>query len=223
VTYGAAPAAAELVARAVEALPKVAFVNVFGQTETLGAVAALGPEDHREGRAGSVGRPMPGAEVRIVDPSSGEDVADGEVGEFWVRGPHTVSPGWVRSGDLVRRDADGYLYPAGRLSDVINRGGEKIDPAEVEAVLRSHPDVEDAAAFGFADEVLGQRVAAAVVARSAIDSATLRLWCSERLARFKVPEVIVTVDAIPLTELGKVSRAGLRTIIAGSGHLQARP
>src|SRR5439155_10478009 len=134
ITYGAAAATPALVSRAVQALPRVAFVNVFGQTETLGAVTALGPEDHRAGRAGSVGRPMPGGEVRVIDPDTGADVADGVVGGFLVRAPHTASAGGLRSGGLVRRDAEGFLYPAGRLNDVINRGGEKVDPAEVEAV-----------------------------------------------------------------------------------------
>ena len=215
ITYGAAPAAAGLVARAVEAIPHAGFINVFGQTETLGAVTALGPEDHRAGRAGSVGRPMSGVDVRIVDPATGDDVRDGEVGEFWVRAPHTASPGWVRSGDLVRRDADGYLYAAGRLSDVINRGGEKIDPAEVEDVLRSHPSIADAAVFGVADAEMGERVAAALVARENVDLDGLRAWCRERLAPYKVPERVVFVDAVPLTELGKVSRKDLRALLDG--------
>src|SRR5207247_9194802 len=94
ITYGAAPAARVLVERAAGAMPHVAFVNVFGQTETLGAVTALGPDDHRAGKAGSVGRPMPGVEVRIVDPATGSDVADGETGEFWVRAPHATSGDW---------------------------------------------------------------------------------------------------------------------------------
>jgi len=209
ITYGAAGAPAELIARAVEAMPHVAFVNVFGQTETLGAVTALGPDDHRAGRAGSVGRPMPGVDVRIVDPATGGDVADGETGEFWVRSPHATVQGWVRSGDLVRRDTDGYLYAVGRLSDVINRGGEKIDPAEVETVLRSHPAIADAAVFALVDEVLGQRVAAAVVSDGAVTDEDVRGWCATRLARFKIPERIVFVEEIPLTELGKVSRPQL--------------
>ena len=215
VTYGAAGAPAELVARAVDAMPHVAFINVFGQTETLGAVTALGPDDHRAGRAGSVGKPMPGVEIRVVDPATGADVGDGEIGEFWVRAPHTITDGWVRSGDLVRRDADGYLYAVGRLSDVINRGGEKIDPAEVEAVVKAHPAVTDAAVFGVPDDELGQRVAAALVSDAGLTEQDVRAWCASRLARFKVPETIVFLEEIPLTELGKVSRRSLTTLVAG--------
>jgi acyl-CoA synthetase (AMP-forming)/AMP-acid ligase II len=214
ITYGAAPAAPDLIERAVRGFPHVAFINVFGQTETLGAVTALGPEDHRAGRAGSVGRPMPGVEIRIVDPSTGLDVADGETGEFWVRAAHTVTEGWVKSGDLVRRDTEGYLYAAGRLSDVINRGGEKIDPIEVETALRTHPDVEDAAVCGVHDAEMGERVGAVVVSRAPMAPDDLRSWCRERLAPYKMPERIVFVDALPLTELGKVSRRDLRALLS---------
>jgi len=215
ITYGAAPASADLVARAVDAFPPtVAFIQVFGQTETLGAVTALGPDDHTAGRAGSVGKAMAGVEIRIVDPVTGDDVPDGEVGEFWVRAQHTATTGWVRSGDLVRRDAEGYLYVAGRMSDVINRGGEKIDPAEVEAVLRAHTDVVDAAVCGIPDAELGELVGAVVVARAPVDPEALRAWCRNLLAGHKVPARFVFVDELPLTELGKVSRRDLRALLA---------
>jgi long-chain acyl-CoA synthetase len=212
ITYGAAPASAELIDRAVKELPGAMFVNVFGQTETLGAVTALGPEDHAAGRAGSVGKPMPGVEVRIVDVATGADVAEGETGEFWVRADHTYTDGWVRTGDLVRRDADGYLHAMGRLSDVINRGGEKIDPGEVEDALRAHPAVVDAAVCGVLDAEMGERVGAVVVGDA--DAEALKAWCRERLAAYKVPERFRFVDEIPLTELGKVSRKDLRALLA---------
>src|SRR5207244_2250766 len=168
ITYGAAPASAELIAHAVQSFsPSVAFIQVFGQTETLGAGTALGPDDHQGDHSGSVGQAMAGVEIRIVDPATGDDVPDGEVGEFWVRAQHTATAGWVRSGDLVRRDAEGYFYVAGRMSDVINRGGEKIDPAEVETVLRAHKDVVDVAVLGIPDAELGELVGAVAVPRGA--------------------------------------------------------
>ena len=214
ITYGAAPASADLIARAVDAFPpSVAFIQVFGQTETLGAVTALSPDDHKAGRGGSVGKAMTGVEVRIVDPVTGSDVLNGEVGEFWVRAQHTAAAGWVRSGDLVRRDDDGYLYVTGRLSDVINRGGEKIDPAEVEAVLRAHDEVVDVAVCGIRDAELGELVGAVVVARTPVDPEALRAWCRTRLAGHKVPARFVFVDELPLTELGKVSRRDLRSLL----------
>jgi long-chain acyl-CoA synthetase len=212
ITYGAAPAAPGLIERAVETLPWVSFVNVFGQTETLGAVTALGPEEHRAGRIGSVGRPLPGVEVRIVDPSKETEAGPGETGELWVLAAHTTSPGWVRTGDLVWRDEDGYLYPAGRLTDVINRGGEKVSPAEVEAVLLAHPSVAHAAVTGVADPEMGERIAAAVVLREPLDAADLAAWCRERLAQYKIPERILFTEELPATELGKVSRPALRRL-----------
>ena len=211
VTYGAAPASSELIERAMKELPHVMLINVFGQTETLGAVTALGPDDHAAGRAGSVGKPMPGVEVRMVDPATGADVADGETGEFWVRAGHTYVEGWIRTGDLVRRDPDGYLYAMGRLSDVINRGGEKVDPIEVETALRAYPGVRDAAVCGILDAEMGERVGAVVVGR--VDEQALKAWCRERLAGYKVPERFAFVDALPLTELGKVSRKDLRGLL----------
>src|SRR5207302_1563586 len=151
-----------------------------------------------------------------VDPATGGDVPDGEVGEFWARVPHTATPGWVRSGDLVRRDADGYIYAVGRMSDVINRGGEKIDPAEVEEALRSHDAVVDAGVAGYADPDLGENVGAVIVARSSLDESELRAHVRARLAPYKVPARFVFVEEIPLTELGKVSRRDLKKLLGDS-------
>ena len=159
IAYGAAAAPVSLVRRAMAALPHVAFANVFGQTETLGAYTTLMPDDHRDpARAGSVGRPLPGVEVRVVDPDTGDDVEAGTVGELWVNTTQNVTEGWLHTGDLARQDADGYIFPSGRLSDTINRGGEKFGPIEVEEALRSHPAVSDVAVAGIADDELGQRV-----------------------------------------------------------------
>src|SRR5207244_3236274 len=132
IAYGAAAAPIALVQRAMAAMPNVAFTNVFGQTETLGAYTMLAPEDHHDPkRAGSVGRPLPGVEVRIVDPDTGNDVEIGSEGELWVNTSQHVGGGWLQTGDLGRQDSDGYIYPSGRLKDTINRGGEKFGPIEV--------------------------------------------------------------------------------------------
>ena len=180
IAYGAAAAPVALVRRAMAALPHVAFANVFGQTETLGAYTTLMPDDHRDpNRVGSVGRPLPGVEVRVVDPDTGTDVEAGEVGELWVNTSQNVTEGWLHTGDLARRDADGYIYPSGRLNDTINRGGEKFGPIEVEEALRTHPAVSDVAVAGIADEEMGQRVGAAVVAGSPVTLDELRSHCRE--------------------------------------------
>jgi acyl-CoA synthetase (AMP-forming)/AMP-acid ligase II len=218
IAYGAAAAPVSLVRRAMAALPRVAFANVFGQTETLGAYTTLMPDDHRDpARAGSVGRPLPGVEVRVVDPETGNDVEAGTVGELWVNTTQNVTEGWLRTGDLARRDADGYIFPSGRSSDTINRGGEKFGPIEVEEALRSHPAVSDVAVAGIADEELGQRVGAAVVARAPVTLEELRSHCRELIAYFKLPERLAIVDQIPYSATGKVNRHQLATLIADDG------
>jgi acyl-CoA synthetase (AMP-forming)/AMP-acid ligase II len=215
VAYGAAAAPVSLVRRAMAALPHVAFANVFGQTETLGAYTTLLPDDHRNpARAGSVGRPLPGVEVRVVDPQTGDDVEPGKVGELWVNTTQNVTEGWLHTGDLARQDVDGYIFPSGRLSDTINRGGEKFGPIEVEEALRSHPAVSDVAVAGIADVELGQRVGAAVVACAPVTVEELRSHCRELIAYFKLPERVAIVDDIPYNATGKVNRRQLAAFIA---------
>ncbi|MDT5010590.1 MAG: hypothetical protein QOH57_2207 [Mycobacterium sp.] len=215
IAYGAAAAPQALVRRAMAAMPHVAFTNVFGQTETLGAYTALLPEDHLDPRrAGSVGRPLAGVEVRVVNPETGADVEPGEVGELWVNTSLHVGEGWLRTGDLGRRDADGYIYPSGRLKDTINRGGEKFGPVEVEEALRAHPAVKDVAVAGVVDEEMGQRVGVAVVADAPVTLAELRAHCRELIAYFKLPERLLVVDDIPYSTTGKVNRRALGEMIA---------
>ena len=215
IAYGAAAAPLTLVRRAMAALPHVGFANVFGQTETLGAYTTLLPKDHRDpARAGSVGRPLPGVDVRVVDPATGIDVEAGTVGELWVNTTQNVTEGWLRTGDLARQDSDGYIFPSGRLSDTINRGGEKFGPIEVEEALRSHPAVTDVAVTGIADEELGQRVGAAVVACAPVTLEELRSHCRELIAYFKLPEQLAIIDHIPYNATGKVSRRDIASLIA---------
>jgi acyl-CoA synthetase (AMP-forming)/AMP-acid ligase II len=215
IAYGAAAAPVALVRRAMAALPHVAFANVFGQTETLGAYTTLLPDDHRDpSRVGSVGRPLPGVEVRLVDPDTGADVEPGAIGELWVNTSQNVSEGWLHTGDLARQDSDGYIYPSGRLTDTINRGGEKFGPIEVEEALRAHPAVSDVAVAGIADAEMGQRVGAAVVARYPLTLEELRSHCRALIAYFKLPERLAIVDRIPYNETGKVNRRHLAALIA---------
>jgi acyl-CoA synthetase (AMP-forming)/AMP-acid ligase II len=215
IAYGAAAAPIALVRRAMAALPHVAFANVFGQTETLGAYTTLMPDDHRDpARAGSVGQPLPGVEVRVVDPATGNDVEPGTVGELWVNTTQNVTGGWLHTGDLARQDSDGYIFPSGRLSDTINRGGEKFGPIEVEEALRSHPAVTDVVVAGIADDEIGQRVGAAVVASTPVTLEELRSHCRGLIAYFKLPERLAVVDQIPYSATGKVSRHQIATLIS---------
>jgi acyl-CoA synthetase (AMP-forming)/AMP-acid ligase II len=215
IAYGAAAAPVALVRRAMAALPNVGFANVFGQTETLGAYTTLLPNDHRDpSRVGSVGRPLPGVEIRVVDPDTGIDVEAESVGELWVNTTQHVGEGWLRTGDLARQDSAGYIYPSGRLKDTINRGGEKFGPIEVEDAIRTHPAVTDVAVAGIADEEMGQRVGAAVVARSPLTLEELRSHCRDLIAHFKLPERLKLVDHIPYNDTGKVNRRQLVALIA---------
>ena len=216
-SYGAAAAPVDLIRRAVAALPEVDFSNTFGQTETLGAYAALTPDDHRRGdRFGSVGRPFPGVEVKIVDPASGQPADPGTVGEFLVRAHQNTTAEWLHTGDTGWQDPDGYLYPSGRLSDTINRGGEKLGPVEVEEVLRSHPSVVDVGVVGMPDASLGERVGAVVVAAEPVSAETLVGYCGSRLASYKVPEYVEFAPELPFSALGKIDRKALRALLADS-------
>jgi len=223
--YGAAPAPVELIRRAMERFPGVALTNTFGQTETMGSITALGPGDHTPERLASVGRPLPGVEVRVVDPTDGRILPVGAVGELEVRGAGVVVPsdaggseggergGWLRTGDMVSADADGYLYPAGRLTDTINRGGEKFAPIEVEAELRALPGVVDVAVVGLPDPEMGQRVGAAVVSDGRVMTVEeLRGALRGRIADFKLPERVLVVDELPYNDFGKVDRRVLRDL-----------
>jgi acyl-CoA synthetase (AMP-forming)/AMP-acid ligase II len=215
-SYGAAAAPVALVERALDALPHVDLMNVFGQTETLGVYAMLSPEDHRQRRKlGSAGKPLPGVELRIVDPAAGTDCPTGGVGEVWVRAAQNVTTDWLRTGDLASLDGEGYLHPVGRLSDTINRGGEKFGPVEVEEVLRSHPAVRDVGVAGLPDPELGERVGAVVVPVPgvALEASELVAYAAARLARYKLPERIVLAEDLPYNNLGKVSRRALAAMI----------
>ncbi len=246
-SYGAAPMPLGLIRRAIELFPPtVGFINAFGQTETTSTVSVLGPDDHRlEGepeeverklkRLTSIGRALPDVEVRITD-ESGQPVPPGEVGEIAIRTVRTmrgyyeqesataatIRDGWVLTRDLGWIDEDGYIYLSGRKSDMIIRGGENIAPDEIEAVLESHPDVEEAGVIGIPDEEWGERVGAVVVRRpgATVSEADLSEHCRQRLASFKKPEIMIFADALPRNAMGKVLRNELRARYATAAQVE---
>ncbi|WP_214407640.1 class I adenylate-forming enzyme family protein [Pseudonocardia lacus] len=207
----------------------VAPANGYGLTETTSAVVSNSGSDYVT-RPDSVGRCAPGADVRVVDPATGEDVAPGEVGELWFRGPNIVrgywnnpgataaafTDGWFHTGDLgaVR---DGWVYVVDRLKDVVIRGGENIYCAEVEAALYEHPAVGDVAIVGVPHESLGEEAVAVVQLRpgTSASAADLQAHVRERLASFKVPaHVVFRAEALPRTPSGKVLKRDLRGDVA---------
>lgn len=196
------------------------LLEAYGMTEASHQMAS-NPLPPRERRLGSVGIPT-GTELAIVDENWHQQ--DHEVpGEVIVRGPGVVDgylenptanevsfrDGWFRTGDVGTMSHDGYLTLVGRIKEMVNRGGEKIAPREIDEVLLSHPAVREAIAFGVTDLKYGEVVHAAVVADVEVGEKELKAHCSERLASFKVPAKIVIVDEIPKGPTGKVQRAGL--------------
>jgi acyl-CoA synthetase (AMP-forming)/AMP-acid ligase II len=217
--YGGSPIHPETMRRIQRLMPRVDFVNLFGQTEGS-PLTVLTPEDHRAAAAGreellkSVGRAAPGVELKIHEP--GPDGA----GEVWARSLHSFvvdDEGWQHSGD-VGRLVDGYLYLVGRRGDKIIRGGENVFPLEVEQVLESHPEVAEAAVIGLADPRLGETIAGFVVPMhpdAPPDTEELRRYCRERLAGFKVPVQWTFIDALPRNPNGKLVRRELGAVVGG--------
>ena len=172
-------------------------------------------------RLGSVGRPLPNLEVEIRD-GDGDPVKAGELGELWVQGeqvageylgrPDATEHGWFPTRDSGFLDEDGYLYLAGRLDDVIVRGGENMSPGEIEDVLAAHPGVADAAVFGVPHTEWGEMVVAAVVVAdgATTSEAELQEWVRNRLRSAKTPERIVFRDELPYNDLGKLLRRVLK-------------
>jgi len=179
----------------------IRVLNGYGQTELGGEVVGWSAADSREfgdAKLGSVGRPHAGVEVRT----------DGESGELLVRIPGRTD-GWHRTGDVARVDEDGFVWIEGRLSDMVNRGGLKVHPAEVEEVLRLSPAVADAAVAGVPDDRLGEVPVAFVVAAGPVDDAELEALCRRHLAPYKVPVRFERVEALPRNEAGKVLKRAL--------------
>jgi long-chain acyl-CoA synthetase len=229
ITYGGAPSAPELVKRIWEefgALPG----NGWGMTETMATVTAHLGEDYIN-RPDSAGPPVPVADLRIVAADGVTVLPAGEVGELWARGPQivigywnkpeataeTFVDGWVRTGDLARVDAEGFLTIVDRAKDMIIRGGENIYSIEVENVLYQHPAVIDAALIGIPHHSLGEEPAAVVhlAPGASATEADLKTWVKDRLAIFKTPVRIVFLDhPLPRNANGKILKKDLKALFA---------
>jgi long-chain acyl-CoA synthetase len=219
---GAAPCPWDL-AQEWRARTGVRIVRGYGMTELFRPLSysSHDPTDHAE----CVGRPVPGVEIRVVDDTGGA-VPVGETGELLIRTPAAMdgyldSPeetravfedGWFRTGDLARVTDDGYVAIVGRQRERIKRGGYSVFPAEVEAVILTHPAVAEAAAVGLPDPTLGEEIAAFVTLRPGADTDADELiaWCRARLAAYKYPRRVVIVAELPKSATGKILRARLR-------------
>jgi acyl-CoA synthetase (AMP-forming)/AMP-acid ligase II len=213
-----------------ETFPSARLYSMYGQTECQ-RVCYL-PPDQIEARPGSVGIPIPGTEAWVED-EGGAVAGAGVVGELMVRGEHVMQGYWgdpeasaaklrpgrspeervLATGDLFRTDEDGYLYFVSRRDDIINSGGEKVAPREVEDVLHAAAGVREAAVIGVPDPLLGEAVQAHVAPQTGheLDAQALRRHCAERLEDYLVPRVIVIHDELPRTDNGKLDRRALRS------------
>jgi long-chain acyl-CoA synthetase len=235
VFYGASPISDDVLVRSIRALG-CAFAQVYGLTETTGAITSLLPEDHdpegpRARLLRSAGRPFHHVELRIVDPDTGEDLPIGRVGEVWTRSDQNMAgywhkpeeteavlteDGWFRTGDAGWMDAEGYLFLHDRIKDMIVTGAENVYPAEVENVLAAHPSIVDAAVIGVPDDRWGEAVKAVVVTnldetRPAGEvEADVIAFTRERLAHFKCPTSVDVVAELPRNPSGKILKRELR-------------
>jgi fatty-acyl-CoA synthase len=210
---------------------RLEFRQGYGLTEVGVNCFSLAPEDALR-KAGSVGRPVFHSRARIVE-NGDRDVAPGAIGELVLAGPHVCSgywhrpeatseafrDGWWHTGDLVRRDEEGYYYIVGRQKDMYISGGENVYPAEVEAVLAAHPDIQEVTVLGVPDAKWGEVGMAVVVPRQpgTLTAEDVLAYCQGRLARYKIPKHVVFSGALPRNAMGKVMKAQLYAEYVGAG------
>ena len=200
---------------------------VYGQTEASPGCTMSATTDPIEDRVATVGRDLPEIENRIVDPKTGRDLPDNEIGEFLTRGYHVMkgyykmpdatraaidADGWLHTGDLALRTPEGNYRITGRLKDMIIRGGENISPKEIEEFIYTHPKVEDVQVIGIPDKALGEEILAAVILKpgETMTAEELRDYIRRHMARHKVPKYIDFVDAFPQNAAGKVLKYKMR-------------
>lgn len=228
VSYGAAPMPAPLLDAAMAAMPKARFTQFYGMTETTGGVSVLDHDGHAKGapQRASAGRPFPGCEVKICDPSTGQALPPGETGEivarnrfimdgYWLKPDATagaIRGGWYWTGDAGFIDENGYLYVVDRIKDMIISGGENIYPAELEKLLAKHPAIADVAVVGASDEKWGEVVKVVAVKRAGadLDEAGVKAFLKGKVADFKLPKYVTFMDALPRNPSGKVLKTVLR-------------
>lgn len=220
---GSAPMSPELQDR-FEATYNIPVLDSYGATEFAGAVAGWSLKDHqqyRHSKQGSVGRAQPGNELRVVDPETGIPVANGRIGLLEVRSAQMDSSRWVRTSDLSELDDDGFLYIRGRADSAIIRGGFKIIPADVEAVLKQHPAIKEACVVGIPDSRLGAVPAAAVMVDPDVQcsEAELLAHLKKQLVAYQVPAQLLIVDALPRTPSMKICQPDVIALFKETRHV----
>jgi acyl-CoA synthetase (AMP-forming)/AMP-acid ligase II len=237
VTWGASPALPSTMEAMARSFPDVPFTAVFGQTEMSPVTCVLDGEDATR-KFGSVGLPVPAVNIRVVDEEM-RDVENGQVGEIVYRGPSMMARywnnpdataeamrgGWFHSGDLVRRDDEGFVFVVDRKKDMIISGGENIYSTEIEDVIDTHPKVREVAVIGVPHPRWVETPLAVIVPSDPDDPPTeddVETWCRARLASYKKPSAIRIVDALPRNVNGKVLKTDLRLRFGGEVQQSAR-
>ena len=231
ISYGAAPMPLPMLRQALDAWPRTELVQVYGMTELSGVATLLTGEAHRDAahpeRLASGGLPLPGVEVRVVDPVTLEDVKPGERGEIWFRSAQAMrgylnrpeataetktADGWIRSGDIGRADDAGFIYVLDRVKDMIITGGENVYGPEVENVLNACPGVSEGVIIGIPDDRWGESVKAVVVraAGAELSADDVIAFCRARLAHYQSPTSVDFVEVLPRSATGKVLKRALR-------------
>jgi fatty-acyl-CoA synthase len=221
------PCPVEVMRRVIDEMHMTEVSICYGMTETSPVSTQTRRDDSLELRVGTVGRPGPHVEVKIVDPATGRVQPVGEPGELCTRAysvmlgywgqPDTTTEAidaarWMHTGDLATMDEDGYCKIVGRIKDMVIRGGENVYPREIEEFLYTHPDVADVQVIGVPDERYGEELCAWVRVRegAALEEDAVREFCRGRLAHYKVPRYVVFVDEFPMTVTGKVQKFLMR-------------
>jgi long-chain acyl-CoA synthetase len=224
ILYGASPISQAVLQRSIDTF-RCRFTQVYGLTETTGAITFLQFEDHEGEKLLSCGRAAFGADMKVVDPE-GEELPHGEIGEIVYRGPgvmqgywnrpqdtaNQVRDGWFYTGDAGIKDDGGFFYIKDRIKDMIISGGENIYPAELESVLAAHPAVADIAVIGVPDDQWGETVKAIVVRKPGVELTAEELieWSRPQLAGFKRPRTVDFAESIPRNPSGKILKRELR-------------
>jgi fatty-acyl-CoA synthase len=223
-----APCPVEVMKQCVSAMHMEEVTICYGMTETSPVSTQTGADDPLDMRVGSVGRVHPHVEVKIVDPATGHVVERGASGELCTRGYSVMlgywrdpektadaidQAGWMHTGDLATMDEDGYVNIVGRIKDMIIRGGENVYPREIEEFLYTHPDVVDVQVIGVPDAKYGEEIMAWIKVRAGADPLTVesvREFCRDRIAHYKVPRYVHVTDDFPMTVTGKVQKYLMR-------------
>ena len=227
----------EVMKRVVKDMHMTDITIVFGQTESSPGITQSRTDDPIELRVATVGRALPGAEVKIVDIETGETLPPGKQGELCARGymvmkgyykmPEETAKvidkdGWLHTGDLAIMDENGYCKITGRIKQMIIRGGENIYPKEIEEYLYTHPKISDVQVYGVPDKKYGEQVMAAIILKKGMEMTEeeVKAFCRDKIANYKIPKYVKFVDGYPMTASGKIQKFKLREMAIKELHLE---